>query len=161
MVSSYEHMPVKMKGFSIDQVDKILSSIDSNSLIAVALLPHLAEKHIATTLVLEMLAEVEDIALEWLSIDTVSSNFIQTPWFCMNSNGDSFLLLKKVNEKYLLEMEASSGEGTDSFWVNYEEMTQGLGISPKALVITKNQTPSALAQPFSPPPSKEIGRAHV
>ena len=56
---------------------------------------------------------------------------------------------------YYLQRFYKPGEEIEAFWVTHDEITIGLGVLPQALSITKNQTPSALAQPFLPPPSKD------
>jgi hypothetical protein len=150
------HIPVKLKSGVIDQLDRLLSYIGSDTLTSITLLPRVAENHVATTVLLDVLKMIEGITLKWIDIEEVSSAIYSeaAPMF-FNENGDSFLLLEKQDDDYYLAACPNlDGEGP-VLWVTKHDMFNVMGILPQALSITKKQSSSALAQPFSPPPSKD------
>jgi hypothetical protein len=114
------------------------------------------EEHLATSLVLNKLGQNDGLHVDWTSFRTLEDgDFSSHPLLCFTQNGDSFLLGQKDEDRYYLQRFYKPGEEIEAFWVTYDEMTMGLGVLPQALSITKKQNPSALAQPFLPPPSKD------
>jgi hypothetical protein len=148
--------PSKLKTDCINQLDQLLTVLGSTELMAVDLLPKIVEGHLATSLVLNKLAQNDDLHISWVAFKTLEDGVFETsPLLCITHNGDSFLLGQKDGDRYYLQRFYKPGEEIEAFWVTYDEMTEGLGILTQALSITKKQTPSALAQPFLPPPSKD------
>jgi len=149
-------VPDKLKSDCINQLDQLLSVVNSSELTAVDLLPKIADEHLATSLVLNKLAQIDDVSMAWLSLcDLVDGDLSKSPLLCLTHNGDSFLLGEKQADQYYLQRFYKPGEEVEAFWVTDEELFDGLGVLPQALSITKKQPASALGQPLLPPPSKD------
>ena len=149
-------VPDKLKSDCINQLDQLLSVVNSSELTAVDLLPKIADEHLATSLVLNKLAQIDDVSMAWLSLcDLVDGDLSKSPLLCLTHNGDSFLLGEKQGGQYYLQRFYKPGEEVEAFWVSDEELFDGLGVLPHALSITKKQPASALGQPLLPPPSKD------
>ena len=147
--------PDKLKSDCINQLDQLLTVVKSSEFTAVDLLPKIADEHLATSLVLNKLAQIDDLSMAWLSLrDLVDGDLSKSPLLCLTHNGDSFLLSEKQEGQYYLQRFYKPDEEVEAFWVTQEELFDGLGILPHALSITKKNPASALGQPLLPPPSK-------
>ena len=155
-IPTKQTLPSKLKSDCINQLDQLLTVLGSTELMAVDLLPKIVEGHLATSLVLNKLAQNDDLHMAWVAFKTLEDGIFETrPLLCITQNGDSFLLGQKDGDRYYLQRFYKPDEEIEAFWVTYDEMTNGLSVLPQALSITKKQSASALAQPFSPPPSKD------
>lgn len=149
-------IPSKLKSDCINQLDQLLTVLGSTELMSVDLFTKVTDDHLATSLILNKLAQNDSLELDWVSLKNLAHDDIsECPLLCFTENGDSFLLGQKDEERYYLQRFYKPGEEIEAFWVTHDEMTIGLGVLPQALSITKKQIPSALAQPFLPPPSKD------
>jgi len=145
-----------MKMNCINQLDHILYRLESPNLVAISLLPKIINGHISTPIIFSTLEGIESIQICWFSLIEKHVNLnTHLPLLCLSENGDSFVLTDIEAGRFLLKSFNQPTEEVESFWLTEAELINGLGILPQALSITKKQTPSALAQPFLPPPSKD------
>lgn len=148
--------PTKLKHDCLNQLDHLLTLVGSPELISFSLVPKIANKHLPSFEVLDTLQQMDKIILSWQHWSrTHGTDLNASPLLCFNSDGDTYVLSNKKGNEYFLQYFFKPDEEVDSFWVTKEEMLKDMNIHPQALVITKKQTPSALAQPFLPPPSKD------
>ena len=149
-------LPTKLKHGCLNQIDHILTFVDSSELVSVSLISRIVDEHLASLAVFETLQQLDQISLKWQHWSSIhGSDLKNSPLLCFNSEGDTYVLSNKKGNEYFLQCFFKPDEEVDSFWVTKEEMFKDMHIHPQALSITKKQYASTLAQPFSPPPSKD------
>lgn len=132
-------LPINLKSDCINQIDQLLSELDSEQLLGITLSNHIAEDHLSTSIVIQSIQKLHAIKTEWIQLDNGDCSIDELGTFLVFSeNGDTYLVNSLGQNEVRIKRYIAPGEELESFDLSISDMLDGLGIIPVALSCQKD-----------------------
>ena len=123
-------LPIKLKCDCIAQIDEVLTKLNSNRLLLIALNSYIVDEHISTSVVMSELQEIEEITVTLKRLDSNSIHFEEhSQYLCLSFNGDIYCLEHADEpEKVILSQFSQPHELDHISEVNINSLESEVGI---------------------------------
>ena len=156
-------LPINLKSDCINQIDQLLSELDSEQLLGITLSNHIAEDHLSTSIVIQSIQKLHAIKTEWIQLDNGDCSIDELGTFLVFSeNGDTYLVNSLGQNQVRVKRYIAPGEELESFDLSISDMLDGLGIIPVALLCQKyNRADIEAPKPLMPEADGVIEDSYV